>query len=628
MTRLNQQYAHSAHLSLFQSDETGAAGFNLHGDLAPLACFAVKYPNKRAGPAVAVAFRLQQSIIMPIFTNAHIVLPGSILHGGAVEVSQGRIVGIRRGGDVDGVDLQGRYLLPGLVDVHTHPRLEDGLALHRLRALCDHLRGAGVAAFLFAPSNVPTAKLAGTASQIARNIAALGDGRACVGIHLEGPYVEEEGRGGFQQDAIARPGDFPLDTLLKACRGWARYLNVSPGLPGAARLIAEARERDLAVSIGHTVAGREALLAALDAGAQAICHTFNASPLQHWKEPGVLAPTVDLLGLASRELLCEAICDGIHVDPLLVRVLLEAKGGDGVCLVTDSVLGGAEAEEGEEITAGNTHYRITGGAARLPDGTLAGSTLTMARALRNFVEFTGCGLPEAVRAAALTPARLVGIDHDYGSIAPGKRAIFCVLDTGLNLDRALCRRVNGVADAQDAPPTLSSDGIRIQIKRKDELSRAHRDIVSEWADEVFGADMDRFIWAEPDWHLLVRHYSRVVSHLALLRRQVRVNGDTLTVGGVGTVMTPRPWRGQGLASMALRRAERFIAEALCADFGLLFCAPEMVPFYARSGWVEVTGPVHVEQPEGKRVWPERTMVFPCSRRAWPGGPVELCNPPW
>ncbi len=565
---------------------------------------------------------------MPIYRNAQIVLTDCILHEAAIEVAEGRIVRLLRGGATEGVDLEGAYLLPGLVDIHTHPRLEDGLSLHRLRDLDAHLRAEGVAAYLFAPSNVPVPELPAVLTRVARNIAALGSDRACAGIHLEGPYVEEAGRGGFQLDAITTPESMPLDVLLKACRGWARYVNVSPALKGAPRLIAAAREHGLAVSIGHTLAGCGALLDALDAGAQAVCHTFNASPLQRWKEPGVLDPTLDLVGLASRELRCEVICDGIHVDPLLVRLLLNAKGADALCLITDSVIGGVTAEEGVEIAAGNTSYRISGGAARLPDGTLAGSTLTMARALRNFVEFTGCGLPEAVRAASLTPARLLGIDHEYGSIAPGKRAVFCVLDNELRPCEARCRMLNGLPDAPLEPGPLMRDGIRVQVRRRDEVSRGQREILTDWTAKIFGHDLHRFTWSEPDWHVLIRHYSRIVSHTAIVRRDVRVNGSTFKIGGIGGVMTPPQWRGQGLASMALRRAERFVAEALCADFGLLFCAPEMVPFYARNGWRTVAGPVYVEQPGGRLVWPEKTMVFACREDAWPEGPVDLCGPPW
>jgi len=374
--------------------------------------------------------------------NAHVVTPERILPGGGVECADGRVTRVFESCRAGDIDLKSCYLLPGLVDVHTHPSDEDGSSLEKLAALCDDLRGQGVARFLFATGNVAFEVLPDWLRQLSSNLDALGPQRGCLGIHLEGPYVAPAGRGGFEPGAIATPQNFPVEPLLDACGSWPRYINIAPELPGALEAIRTCRQRGLAVSIGHTRAGRDQLLAAVEAGATAVCHTFNASEIQRFKEPGVLDVTLDLLGLASGALVCELICDGIHVDPLLVKLLYRAKGADGITLITDSIRGGRNAEEGQRIEAGLTSYRVVNGAGRNSDGGLCGSTLTLARAVANFRAFTGCPLQEAVRAASGTPARLIHEDLDYGSVQPGRRAVFCVLDDQLQVREDLCRLVN------------------------------------------------------------------------------------------------------------------------------------------------------------------------------------------
>jgi len=381
--------------------------------------------------------------------NAQVVTPERILPNGGVAVAGGRVTAVLESCREGDVDLEGCYLLPGLIDVHTHPPGDDGASPEKLAALRDELRGHGTAGFLFAPTNIPVEELLDALRQYRESLDGIGPGRGCLGLHLEGPYVDPGGRGGFRIEAITNPEDFPLDVLLGACGPWAKYINVSPELPGAVETIQACRGRGMAVSIGHTRASREELFAALDAGAGAICHAFNAGEIQRYKEGGVFDVTLDLLGLATDGLVCELICDGIHVDPVLVQLLYRAKGADGIALVTDSILGGRPASEGQEIGAGRTRYRVVNGAGRNPDGDLVGSTLTMARAVANFASFTGCGLVEAARAAALTPARLLGVEADYGAIEPGRRALFCVLDAGLEPRVDLCRRVNGIADGSE-----------------------------------------------------------------------------------------------------------------------------------------------------------------------------------
>ncbi|MBN2311847.1 MAG: amidohydrolase family protein [Candidatus Hydrogenedentes bacterium] len=376
--------------------------------------------------------------------NAQVVTRERVLPGGGVDVVDGRIARVLESCDSGDIDLEGCYLLPGLIDIHTHPTREDGVDPARLAALCDEVRSQGTAGFLFAPANAPVAETLDRLHALSASLDAIGPDRGCLGIHLEGPYVAPAARGGFEPEAITDPEAFPLAPLLEACGGWARYLNISPEIPGGIEAIRECRRRGLRVSMGHSAAERDTLLAALDAGVCTVCHTFNTGSIMRYKEPGVLDVTVDLMGLASDRLVCELICDGTHVDPVLVRLLYRAKGADGIALITDSILGGRIAEEGTAIDTGLVRFHIADGVGRNEAGGLVGSTLTMARAACNFMAFAGCGPVDAARAAALTPARVLGVDDDYGSVEAGRRALFCVLDCSYQPRADLGRRLNGV----------------------------------------------------------------------------------------------------------------------------------------------------------------------------------------
>ncbi|HOZ49125.1 MAG TPA: amidohydrolase family protein [Candidatus Hydrogenedentes bacterium] len=378
---------------------------------------------------------------MRIF-NAHVVTPERILPHGGVECLNGRVMHVFERCDSGDVDLESCYLLPGLIDLHTHPPMADGLDQARLAGLCHRLRGLGTAGFLFATGNIAVGEQVETLEALRTNLDALGAGQGCLGIHLEGPYVAPEMRGGFLPEAITTPEDFPVEQLLDAAGPWAKYINISPELPGAIDAIRACRRRGLAVSIGHSGADRDALFAAQEAGAQTICHLFNTGAIMRFKEPGVLDVTLDLLGLASRSIVCEIICDGIHVDPMLVGLVYRAKGPDGIALITDSLMGGASANEGQVVESPMTQYTVVDGAARNPEGGLCGSTLTMAGAVARFAQFAPCSLVEAARAGAMTPARLLGMDRDFGSIAAGRRALFCVLDQALEPRQHLARRLN------------------------------------------------------------------------------------------------------------------------------------------------------------------------------------------
>lgn len=557
--------------------------------------------------------------------NAHLVTPEGVRRGGVL-CEEGRISNWLPADAQGDIDLEGAYLLPGLIDLHTHPIPDLAGDPGDLARLCDDVRARGVAGFLFATGNIPLKEARGFLARLRTTIDRLDPDRGCLGIHLEGPYVSHEMRGGFSLEAIATPAGYPVERLLDCCGTHARYINIAPELPGAVETIRRCRARGIAVSIGHSDASRSQLLAARDAGAQTICHLFNTGRIMRHQEPGVLDVTLDLFGLSDETLTCELICDGIHVDPMLVRLARRVKGSNGIALITDSLIGGRPAAEGQYIPGAITGYRVVNGAARDPQGGLCGSTLTMAQAVQNYAAITNCGFEEAAMAASTVPARILGISQDYGSIELGRRAVFCVLDENFVLRADLSQRVNGIESVTESP--TAPNGLLITTHRATGLNACLTRQLKEWSIEIFGRAELEYAWAPPDWRLLTWRDRQLVSHVAVVDRSVNAGGEPIRVAGISGVMTPAQYRGQGLASGLMQRAATFMRDELNTEFGLLLCGAALIPFYEALGWQRITAPVTFDQPGGSTRWRGETMILPCTDRSWPEGPVDLCGLPW
>ena len=219
---------------------------------------------------------------------------------------------------------------------------------------------------------------------------------------------------------IAAPSTALLDRFLAAARGAARILTLAPELPGAMDLIPVARRAGVVVSLGHTDASFDEAMAAIHAGARHAAHVFNAMrPFSH-RETGVLGAV-----LTSREVTAELIADGVHVDDAAIRLLLAAKGADRMVLVSDGTA--ATGMPDGRYRLGTFEVTVSGGVCRNAEGKLAGSTLTLDRAVRHMA---GLGIPlaEAVRMATWNPARVLGIEGRKGTLAAGADADLVLLD--------------------------------------------------------------------------------------------------------------------------------------------------------------------------------------------------------
>ncbi len=275
-------------------------------------------------------------------------------------------------------------------------------------------RGTGsfLATTVTAPLDVTLRALEGLARLIEQPPA---PGRARIlGIHLEGPFLSHAKRGVQPAAHLLAPDIATFDRLFDAADGHARLMTLAPELPGAAELAAHATARGVRVSVGHSNATAAETRALIAQGAVSATHTFNAMrPLDH-REPGILGTV-----LTTPELFAELICDGIHVAPEIVRLWWSAKGPHRSILVTDG-MSAAGMPDGE-YHLGGFAVQVANGRATA-DGVLAGSVLTLDRALGNFVRFTGATIEQSLPLVAANPAAMTGLDDRAGSLAPGRSA--------------------------------------------------------------------------------------------------------------------------------------------------------------------------------------------------------------
>jgi N-acetylglucosamine-6-phosphate deacetylase len=364
-----------------------------------------------------------------VLTAATLLTPLTEIDQPQVTIENGVIVSIESRGVLEApenaqrLDFPAATLVPALFDVHTHGAMGhdvmEGTA-EAFDAIGFFLAARGVGAYLpttvTAPVDATLRSLEGMARQIERTDI---HGARPLGIHLEGPFLSHSKRGVHPPESLQAPSIDLLQRFWEAASGHIVLMTVAPELPQALDLIRVAVRLGIRVSLGHSDASTEEALAGIAAGATSATHTFNAMrPLNH-REPGLLGVVLD-----ERELFAELICDGIHVDPLLVRLFYRAKGRHRGILVTDAM--GATGMPDGVYKLGGLDVTVADGRC-IVDGKLAGSVLTLDRAVRNFVEFTGASLSVAVQYAAANPAAMSGFASTCGELTPGRAANIAVL---------------------------------------------------------------------------------------------------------------------------------------------------------------------------------------------------------
>jgi N-acetylglucosamine-6-phosphate deacetylase len=323
------------------------------------------------------------------------------------------------------LDFRGATLAPAFFDVHFH-----GAAGHdvmeatpqALNTIGSFLASRGTASFLATTVTAPLDATLRAVAGLAKLIAAVPvEGRARpIGIHLEGPFLSHAKRGVQPAAHLLVPDIATFDRLFDAAEGQVRLMTLAPELSGAVELTAHATARGVRVSVGHSNATAAETRAAIAAGATSATHTFNAMRALDHREPGILGTV-----LTTDSLYAEMICDGIHVEPEIVRLWSRAKGPERAILVTDA-MSAAGMPDGE-YQLGGFAVQVANGRATA-NGVLAGSVLTLDHALANFVAFTGSAVEHGLRMLTTNPAAMTGLEHQAGSLAAGQPANLIAVD--------------------------------------------------------------------------------------------------------------------------------------------------------------------------------------------------------
>lgn len=363
-----------------------------------------------------------------LFHNGTIHAQGEFIADGWLLVDGGQIAGIGPGAppasyrqSAERVDLEGAWLIPGLIDMHAHGALGcDTMDAdpEALRTMARFFAQHGVTSFLAATMSAPAQETHTALRAVQATMAAGTGGSTLLGAHVEGPYLDAARRGA--QDArwvrAASADEYPalFDT------GVIRLLTLAPEIPGGHDLIRYAQERGAMVSIGHTRADYDAMRTAVELGASQVTHLFNGMEPLHHRQPGAVGAALVLDGLT-----CELIADLIHLHPAVLAMAYRCKGPEGVALVTDAMAGTGMPDG--DYTLGGAHVTVREGVARDADGALAGSTLTLERAVANMMQATGEPLERVLTLASRVPARCLGLPAK-GEIARGRDADLVVME--------------------------------------------------------------------------------------------------------------------------------------------------------------------------------------------------------
>jgi len=338
------------------------------------------------------------------------------------------------------VGAHGLTAIPGFVDVHIHGAAGRDVmeaTPDALAAVAGCIARHGTTSFVATTVSAGVEQTVSSLSGLARAIHSQSkDSRGaleaeCVGVHLEGPFLSAARRGVHPRDQLIAPSQELLARLLTAADGCARILTLAPELPGSEETIEAARKAGLVVAAGHTDAKYAEAQRAIECGVRHAVHVFNAMrPFSH-RETGVIGAV-----LTDARVTTEVIADGVHVDDPALRILLASKGPEKVILVTDATA--ATGMPDGNYRLGSVEVTVSGGVCRNREGNLAGSTLTLDRAVRRMVSL-GLPLATAAQMATMNPARLLGIEEKKGRLAPGADADIVLLDGSLQVAQVFTR---------------------------------------------------------------------------------------------------------------------------------------------------------------------------------------------
>ena len=329
------------------------------------------------------------------------------------------------------IEAEGLYAIPGLIDLHFHGCVghdfSDGTP-KALQAIANYEAYWGITGISPATMTLGYDQL----SKIFKNAASYenNQGAELVGINMEGPYLSHAKKGAQNEAYLMTPNLEHFRTMQDFAGGLIKLVAIAPEEPCAMDFI-KAVKNEVVVSLAHTTADYDTAAEAFQKGASHVTHLYNAMPAFSHRSPGVIGAALD-----ADHVKVELICDGVHIDPSVVRATFKMFGDDRIILISDSMR--ATGLEDGEYTLGGQNVIVSGNKALLKDGTIAGSTTNLMACMTTAVSM-GIPLESAVKCASVNPAKQLGIYDEYGSLTPGKYANIVLLNKDLSINKVILK---------------------------------------------------------------------------------------------------------------------------------------------------------------------------------------------
>ncbi|ALO94550.1 N-acetylglucosamine-6-phosphate deacetylase [Streptomyces hygroscopicus subsp. limoneus] len=381
-------------------------------------------PDRHGAPSGARGTARSTPTGPQVLTGANVVLPTGTVRNGEVAVDGKRIAGTAPAG-ARVIDVTGHWLVPGFVDIHNHGgggASFSGTAEQILTAVHTH-RVHGTTT-LVASTVTDEMDLLVRQAGLLSELAEQGD---IAGIHFEGPFISPCRKGAHSEKLLRDPDPAEVRKLIDAARGKAKMVTLATELPGGIDSVRLLVEHGVLAAIGHTDAGYEQTVEAIDAGATVATHLFNAMPALNHRAPGPIAALLE-----DERVTVELINDGVHLHHAALELAFHHAGAERVAFITDA-MDAAGIGDGRYML-GPLEVEVSKGVARLVEGgSIAGSTLTLDRAFQRAVTVDKLSVEDAVTALSANPARLLGLFDRVGSLEPGKDADLVLLDADFEL---------------------------------------------------------------------------------------------------------------------------------------------------------------------------------------------------
>ena len=367
---------------------------------------------------------------MKLIHNISVVLPNKIINNGAVLFSEKieKIYSVSniKNNDIELIDGKGGYLSPGFIDIHIHGSGgSDTMEANResleniSRTIVEH----GVTGFLPTTMTMEEENIKSALENVWKIKEEGIKGARALGVHMEGPFINRKYKGAQADKNIKKPNL----NLIRNYYDIIKIVTLSPEIEGAEEFIKELNNKGIVASVAHSGASYEKILEAESWGLSHAAHLFNAMTGLHHRKPGIVGAVL------LENMTAELIADYIHINPAVLKLVTQIKDLSDIILVTDAMEAGG-LEDGE-YSLGGQKVHVKNGEARLKDGTIAGSVLTMDKAIKNMLNATQLPLNKVINMATLNPARRIGLDHKLGSIKEGLRADLVLLDDKLNIEK-------------------------------------------------------------------------------------------------------------------------------------------------------------------------------------------------